>query len=69
MKHSYYAIKNIFTDNIVKDKTDMPRLFTESEEDIVNMLVNHYNSMGSYHKTTRCCNPSRTVNAGEIARI
>ena len=46
MKHSYYAIKNITTDSIVKDKTYMPWLFTESEEDIVNMLVNHYNSMG-----------------------
>ena len=46
MKNSYYAIKNITTDSIVKDKTDMPWLFTESEEDIVDMLVNHYNSMG-----------------------
>lgn len=46
MKYSYYAIKNITTDSIVKDKTYMPWLFTESEEDIVNMLVNHYNSMG-----------------------
>lgn len=46
MKHSYYAIKNITTDSIVKDKTYMPWLFAESEEDIVDMLVNHYNSMG-----------------------
>lgn len=46
MKNSYYAIKNITTDNIVKDKTDMPWLFTESEEDIIDMLVNHYNNTG-----------------------
>ena len=46
MKNSYYAIKNITTDSIVKDKTDMPWLFTESEEDIVDMLVNHYNNTG-----------------------
>lgn len=46
MKNSYYAIKNITTDSIVKDKTDMPWLFTETEEDIVDMLVNHYNNTG-----------------------